>query len=118
MLREVADCADAAPAHRHSATGCCLAISNKAAQLYPRTVTDPRIWHTQEALPSEPGNANGYGESGSDSDDTASPLKAAKRARARSGASAAARALIQQMKAQHKVQLALSCTWQMLCRPP
>ncbi len=53
----------------------------------------------------EPGLANGYGESGSDSDDTASPLKAAKRARERSGASAVARALIQQMKAQHKVRL-------------
>jgi len=64
-------------------------------------------------LPSEPGHANGYGESGSDSDDTASPLKAAKRARARSGASAAARALIQQMKAQHKVLLAPSCVWQL-----
>ena len=53
-----------------------------------------------------PGLAHGYGESGSDSDDTASPLKAAKRARERSGASAAARALIQQMKAQHKVRRA------------
>ncbi len=78
-----------------------------AAHLYRRTIIwTSQQWHTQEALPSEPGHhANGYGESGSDSDDTASPLKAAKRARARSGASAAARALIQQMKAQHKVQL-------------
>ena len=78
----------------------------------------PNDFAMQEALPSEPGHANGYGESGSDSDDTASPLKAAKRARARSGASAAARALIQQMKAQHKVRLALSSTWQVSRCPP
>ena len=77
-------------------------------------------WHAQEALTGEPGLlANGYGESGSDSDDTASPLKAAMRARERSGASAAARALIQQMKAQHKVRPherlrgALSCRQQL-----